>query len=160
MKKNIKYIILIILFILLVTSITVSILFNRYKVQGNFNLSRKRFDVVFTNTLVSNSSVRFKVDNDKKFMHIDVDKLDKEIVLRADIKNIGNIDAIIKNYSISNVNTNALDGQVSITSSINNQDVIKKGESLKLKIVIKNNSSRDDIYYNFNINYLFDEYNL
>ncbi len=66
MKKYIKYILLTVLFIILVASITVSILFNKYKEQGNFNLSRKKFEVVFSNVLVDNDNIKVKLDNNNK----------------------------------------------------------------------------------------------
>ena len=151
MKKSINYIIFIILLIVLVISMTLSVLFLKYKDQGKFNLSRKKFDIVFTNAIVN---------NEKKYIHIDISKLPKEIQLSVDIKNIANIDALVKNFSYSNIDTNAQEGEVNITTSINNGEIIKKGEAKKLNIVIKNNTNKEDLFYNFNINYLFEEYNL
>ena len=160
MKKSINYIIFIILLIVLVISMTLSVLFLKYKDQGKFNLSRKKFDIVFTNAIVNDENVKFKINNEKKYIHIDISKLPKEIQLSVDIKNIANIDALVKNFSYSNIDTNAQEGEVSITTSINNGEIIKKGEAKKLNIVIKNNTNKEDLYYNFNINYLFEEYNL
>ena len=76
------------------------------------------------------------------------------------IKNTANIDALLKNYSISNINTNAKEGSIIVYVSTKNGEVIKKGETKKLIVIIKNNSKDKNIYYNFNINYLFEEYNL
>jgi len=160
MKKSINYIIFIILLIVLVISMTLSVLFLKYKDQGKFNLSRKKFDIVFTNAIVNDENVKFKINNEKKYIHIDISKLPKEIQLSVDIKNIANIDALVKNFSYSNIDTNAQEGEVSITTSINNGEIIKKGEAKKLNIVIKNNTNKEDLFYNFNINYLFEEYNL
>ena len=151
---------MVIVLIVLVISVTLSILFVKYKEQGKFNVIRRNFDVVFTNTDVKNEGVILKIDNDKKFVHVEIKNLTNEAKISLDVKNITNVDALVKNYSYSNVDTNALDGEVSITSSINNGDIIKSGESKKLNIVVKNNSGKKDIYYNFNINYLFSEYNL
>lgn len=160
MKKSINYIIFIILLIVLVISMTLSVLFLKYKDQGKFNLSRKKFDIVFTNAIVNDENVKFKINNEKKYIHIDISKLPKEIQLSVDIKNIANIDALVKNFSYSNIDTNAQDGEVEVTTSINNGEIIKKGEAKKLNIVIKNNTNNEDLFYNFNINYLFEEYNL
>ena len=160
MKKYIKYILLTVLFIILVASITVSILFNKYKEQGTFNLSRKKFEVVFSNVLVDNDNIKVKLDNNNKSIRIKTDNIGKEEVVSLDIKNIANIDAIIKNYSISNVDTNSKNDNVVVKVSTNNGDVIKKGETKKLIISINNNSKDKNIYYNFNVNYLFEEYNL
>ena len=160
MKGSLKYIIIVLLLSILVISITVSTLFTKYKEQGKFNVIRKNFDVVFTNQFVKDDNVKLKINNDKDYLHIDISNIKKDISIDVDVKNIANIDAIVKNYSYSNISTNATDGQISVYTSINNGDVIKKGDSKKLNIVIKNNTNRSDIYYNFNINYLFEEYNL
>ena len=159
MKKYIKYIVLLVVFIVLVVSITISVLFTKYKEQGKFLLSRQRFDVMFTNVLVEKDNITVKLDNVNKSIHIKASNIsDEEISL--DIRNVANIDAVIKNYSISNVDTNASDGSVIVNVSTENGERIKKGEIKKLFIKIKNNSKQTDIYYNFNINYLFEEYNL
>ena len=160
MKKNFNFILFIVLLIILVICVTLSILFLKYRDQGKFNLSRKKFDVVFTNAVVNDEDVKLKINNEKKFIHIDISSLKSEVVLSLDVKNIANIDALVKNFSYSNINTNAGENDVLVTTSINNGDVIKKGEAKKLNVIIKNNTNKEDIYYNFNINYLFEEYNL
>ncbi len=160
MKGSLKYIIIVIILIVLVVSITLSTLFIKYKEQGKFNVIRKNFDVVFTNQYVKDNNVKLKINNDKDYLHIDISNIDKEASIDVDVMNIANIDALVKNFSYSNIDTNARDGEIVVTTSINNGDIIKKGDSKKLNIVIKNNSVRKDIYYNFNINYLFEEYNL
>ena len=160
MKGSLKYIMIVIVLIGLVVSITLSTLFIKYKEQGKFNVIRKNFDVVFTNQYVKDSNVKLKINNDKDYLHIDISNIDKEASIDVDVMNIANIDALVKNFSYSNIDTNARDGEIVVTTSINNGDIIKKGDSKKLNIVIKNNSVRKDIYYNFNINYLFEEYNL
>lgn len=160
MKYSIKYVALISVFVVFVASITISILFTRYKEQGNFLLSRKRFDVAFSNVLVDDSDVKVKLDNENKSIHIDVSNLESSKEASVDIMNIANIDALVKNYSISNIETNAKDGSIEVKASVVGGDTIKKGERKKLIITIKNNSKDKDIYYNFNINYLFEEYNL
>jgi len=160
MKDSLKYIILVLLFIILVVSLTLSNLFIKYKEQGKFNVIRKDFDIVFTNQFVKNDNVKLKINNEKDYLHIDISNLVKEVNIEVDVKNIANIDAIVKNFSYSNINTNAMNKEVVVYSSIKNGDIIKKGDSKKLNIIIKNNSDRRDIYYNFNLNYLFEEYNL
>ncbi len=160
MKSNFKYVILILVFILLVVSVTVNALFTKYSVQGLFEVNRKRFDLVFSNVMIDNDNISVKLDNEKKFIHIDIDDLEKEEEINIDIKNIGNIDGMIKNYAISNIDTNVDNDLIELTSSINNGDVVKKGESKKLTIKIKNKSNIENVHYNFNINYLFEEYNL
>ena len=160
MNKYIKYIILIVVFIVLVVSVTMSILFTKYKEQGDFDLNRKKFEVVFSNVLVEKDNIKVKLDNDNSSIHITTNELVGSEKIYLDIKNIANIDATIKNYSISNVDTNAKDGSVEVKVSTNMGDIIKKGETKKLIITINNNSKDKDIHYNFNINYLFEEYNL
>ena len=161
MKNSIKYILLVIVFIVFVASITVSILFTRYSESGNFDVIRKNFNIVFSNIIVNSDDVKIKVDNENKSIHIEVLNLDSEEI-NIDVKNIANIDGIIKNYSLSNIDTNAKDRDkdVSVSVSLTEGEIIKHGESKKLNVNIKNNSNEKDIYYKFNINYLFEEYNL
>lgn len=160
MKNSLKYILLIIVFVVFVVSITMSILFTKYKEQGNFSLSRKKFEVLFTNVLVNNDNIKVKLDNQNKSIHIETNNLTDTEEVSLDIKNTANIDALLKNYSISNINTNAKEGSIIVYVSTKNGEVIKKGETKKLIVIIKNNSKDKNIYYNFNINYLFEEYNL
>lgn len=160
MKKYLKYIILVAVFVVLVVSITISMLFTRYKEQGKFEVSRKSFNVIFTNVLVDKDNIKVKLDNDNKSVHIKTIDLANVEEVSLDIKNIANKDAVIKNYSLSNIVTNSKAGEIIIDVSAKNGDVIRKGETKKLIITIKNNSKNKNLYYNFNINYLFEEYNL
>lgn len=160
MKKSIKYILFIVVFIVFVVSITISTLFTKYSDQGKFIVSRKNFNIVFSNIIVNNDNVKVKVDNNTKSIHIEVLELDSEEI-SIDIKNIANIDGIIKNYSITNVDTNVNNKEdIDINVSLPNDVIIKSGESKKLNINIKNNTKSKEIYYKFNINYLIEEYNL
>lgn len=160
MKKYLKYIILVAVFVVLVVSITISMLFTRYKEQGKFEVSRKSFNVIFTNVLVDKDNIKVKLDNDNKSVHIKTIDLANVEEVSLDIKNIANKDAVIKNYSLSNIVTNSKAGEIIIDVSAKNGDVIRKGETKKLIITIKNNTKKKNLYYNFNINYLFEEYNL
>ena len=159
MKKSIKYIILIVVFIAFVVSITASTLFTKYSEQGVFNVKRKNFDIVFSNIIVNSDKAKVKIDNTNKSIHIEVNNLEEENI-SVDVINIANIDGIVKNYSLSNIDTNASIDGVDVSVSLDREDIISSGESRKLNINIKNKSKSKDIYYRFNINYLFEEYNL
>ena len=160
MKSSIKYIILVLVFIVFVASITVSNLFTKYSEQGSFNVIRKNFDIVFSNIIVNSDNIKVKTDNINKSIHIETDNLVEEQI-SVDVKNIANIDGIIKNYSLSNIDTNAKNpNDIEVSVSLDSGVIIKSGESKKLNITIRNKSKSNDIYYKFNINYQLEEYNL
>ena len=105
-----------------------------------------------------------KTNDGSDSIHIEVNNIieNKEIELSLDMKNIGSRDVIVDNYYYMNIDSNVDLSKVEITSSIEKNDVIKGGESKKLFIKIKYNGKEkiDNSYYNFNINYVFNEVKL
>ena len=100
MKKSINYVLLVVVFIVLVCSITITTLFIKYKDKGNFILNRTYSDVLFTNTIIeTDNDVKIKLDNDKKSIHVETGNLNENTEFTIDIKNIGNKDIKVKNYS-------------------------------------------------------------
>ena len=83
---------------------------------------------------------------------------DKSATISLDVINIGNISVYVDNYSITNVNTNARSTDFDIDVSLKKGELIKGGESKKVfvKVKYKGNNS-DDVFYNFNVNYLFNK---
>ena len=160
MKGFLKYTLLIILFIILVASITLSKLILNYQEKGTFELNRTYSDVLFSNIIINEETVSIKVDNNSKSIHIMIPNL-KELEFDVDLKNIGNKDVKIKNFSYSNIVSNANNNEVEITSSLKEGDIISGSGTKKLNVKIKyKGKSKEKIYYNFNINYVFEEVNL
>ena len=160
MKGFLKYTLLIILFIILVASITLSKLILNYQEKGTFELNRTYSDVLFSNIIINEETVSIKVDNNSKSIHIMIPNL-KELEFDVDLKNIGNKDVKIKNFSYSNIVSNANNNEVEITSSLKEGDIISGSGTNKLNVKIKyKGKSSEYIYYNFNINYVFEEVNL
>ncbi len=156
MKGSLKYIFLIILFIVLVISITVSNLFIKYETNGNFNYNSKYSMVKYSNVSMSNNHTLVKIDEKNNSIHINIPTLKKEEVISFDITNIGNKDIIFDNYSITNIDSIVNTDNVVINTSIKNGELIKGGNSKKVVINIINNNKNSG-YYNFNINCLFKE---
>ena len=62
--KTSKYIIIVILFIALVISITVSTLYIKYEIKGEFNYNRNYYEITYSNiSVLINSKFLFKIDS-------------------------------------------------------------------------------------------------
>ena len=94
MKNSIKYIILVLVFIVFVVSITASNLFTKYSEQGSFNVIRKNFDIVFSNIIVNSDNIKVKTDNTNNSIHIETENLQEEQI-SIDVKNIANINIFV-----------------------------------------------------------------
>lgn len=165
MKNGHKYVALIIVFIILVISITVTYLYIHYKEQGTGNFIKKYSDIVFNNVSFDyENDLMIKVDNKNDSIHIQIPELNnkKAIEINIDALNIGNNDMISDNYTITNVMSNVDNSYVSISSTLDKDDVIKGGDSKKVVIRVKYNGNiKGEIpYYNFNLNYSFKEQSL
>ena len=156
MKGFLKYTLLILLFIILVASITLSRLILGYQEKGTFELYRTYSDVLFSNVIIEDDA-SVKLDNSNKSIHVEISDL-KEVEFEVDLKNIGNKDVIIKNFSYSNIVSNAETNEVEITSSLKEGDIISGSGIKKLNVKVKyKGKSKEQIHYNFNINYVFEE---
>ncbi len=162
MKNSINYVLFILVFIALVFSVTFKTIYTRYKDQGVFELKRNNCDVVFTNVIINNTDdIKVKINNTNKSIHIEANNIKDKIEFSVDLKNIGNIDAIIKNYSITNIDTNGDKDNFSINVSLGQNQIIKGSQSAKLIVSIENKGkNQEELYYNFNLNYIFEEDNL
>ncbi len=156
MKNSLKYVILIILFIVLVISVTVSNLFIKYETKGEFNYKNKYYEIKYSNITMNNNQTMVKIDEENNSIHISIPTLEKKEVISFDITNIGNSDIIFDNYSITNIDTIVNTDNVIVNTSINKNELIKGGNSKKVIINIINNNKNNG-YYNFNINCLFKE---
>ena len=72
MKNSIKYIVFIIVIICCVAGLTMSYLHAHYKETGEINISKKYYDIMFTNAIVSGSDTSIKIDNDNDSIHFDI----------------------------------------------------------------------------------------
>ena len=164
MKQTTKYILLVLIFIAIVVGITFSFLFIRYDEKGSVEVVKKYYDVMFINTMIEdNKKTSIKLNNNDDSIHISIPNLNEEklTTFSVDAINIGNIDTYVDNYSISNVDTNANINDVQIEVSLNKDELIKGGESKKINVKVKyNGNSEEKIYYNFNINYVFNKDNV
>ena len=165
MKQIAKYIIIIILFIILVVSITFSYLSIHYMEKGTVDIIKKYYDIVFDNVIIDNdSNVTIKVDSDKDLIHVrvpDLNSKNKKVSFSLDVKNIGNVDAFVDGFSVSNVDSNIDPNNIKLDMSLLKDDIIKGGEYKKLIVNINyNGKDNNKVYYNFNINYNFDEVKL
>ncbi len=165
MKHSQKYILLIVIFIVLIFSITITYLYIHYKEQGTGTFVKKYSDIVFNNAQIDyEDNVLVKLDSEHDCIHIELSNLNnkKEIEISLDAINLGNVDLVSDNYTITNVDSNINSNLVKITSSLEKNDMINGGDSKKIIIRIKYNGNAkiDNPYYNFNINYSFKEQSL
>ena len=161
MKDTTKFIFMVIVFMVLVVSMTFCYLFLHYKEKGDVNITKKYYDIKFINAVVSeNIKSSVKINNDNDSFHVEIPNMnkDKSATISLDVINIGNISVYVDNYSITNGNTNARSTDFDIDVSLKKGELIKGGESKKVivKVKYKGNNS-DDVFYNFNVNYLFNK---
>lgn len=160
MKNSIKYIVFIIVIICCVAGLTMSYLHAHYKETGEINISKKYYDIMFTNAIVSGSDTSIKIDNDNDSIHFDIPNFNEKTLLYSiDIINIGNIDVNIDSISYTNVDTNFNKDDVKITTSLSKGELVKGGEQKKLNVKIEylGNNKLENNYYNFNINFVFEK---
>lgn len=162
MRKGVKYILLVIVFTVLVVGMTVSKLFVSYDEKGVFEYNNKYGEIVFSNVIINGSNdSSVKIDNINNSLHIQIPNLKDEYTFSVDLQNIGNINMKVKNFSYSNIVSNIDINNIEIISSIKEGDYINGSESKKLIVKVKSSKNKnEEIYCNFNINYLFEEVNL
>lgn len=152
--KTSKYIIIVLLFIALVISVTVSTLYIKYEIKGDFNYSKNYYELKYSNIEMDKDDISVKMNNNS--IHIDIPELDKEANISIDITNIGSMDVILDSYQIINIDTSLDKDNVIVSTSFNKDEVIKGGYVKKLTIKIKNNGKKKG-YYNFNIDAIYKE---
>ncbi len=82
----------------------------------------------------------------------------EEKTFSVDATNIGNIDTKVESMFFSNIDTNINERDLKIDVNFNKDDEIKGSESKKIYITIKYNGPyREDAFYNFNVNYEFND---
>jgi len=154
--KTSKYIILVLLFIALVISVTVSTLYIKYEIKGKFNYTKNYYELKYSNIAMDNDDITVKLNENNNSIHIDIPSLEKKATIKVDISNIGNSNVILDNYQIMNVDTSLNKDNVSINTSLVKDEVIKGGYSKKLIIDVINNGKSKG-YYNFNVDMIFKE---
>ena len=160
MKNSLKYIVLVLLIVLLVASITVSTLVIKYESNGDFSLIKQYKEIHFSN-ITMNKDISIKINENDTSIHVEIPNFDSEVEFSVDMSNIGNQDAILKNFSYTNIMTNLDQNNIEITPSLKEGDSIRGGEIRRLNVVVKYNGKiPSESYLNFNINYLFGEENL
>ena len=154
--KTSKYVIIVLLFIALVISVTVSTLYIKYEIKGDFNYSKNYYEIKYSNIEMGNDDIVVKINEENNTIHIDIPELDRTATISVDITNIGSSNVILDSYQILNIDTSLNKDNVIITTSLNKDEVIKGGYSKKLIINVKNNNKGKG-YYNFNIDATFKE---
>ncbi len=162
MKGKISTIIFICVFIVCVISVTVSRLFIKYETGGSGLINKGYYDIVFSNpTVNSNDDTVIKINSDDDYIHIEMPNLNnyrEEKTFSVDATNIGNIDTKVESMFFSNIDTNINERDLKIDVNFNKDDEIKGSESKKIYITIKYNGPyREDAFYNFNVNYEFND---
>lgn len=162
-KNNFIYAICAVLFIVLVTSVTITYLIINEKDRGISDIDKKYYDVIFSNVSIDyDSNISVKINNEKDYIHIvipDLNEFKKTNSFAIDVKNIGNINAYVEKMYLSNIVSNIDPSKVNVEVSLVKDDVIKGGESKKLIINITyiGSNKEENPNYEFNINYAFSE---
>ena len=157
------YIIFVVILILFVSIITISFLLINYKEQGTFEYNKVYNEILLTNTIIDyDTTASIKLNNEENNIHIDIPDLNEYNSLKTlsiDMENIGNTSVYITDIYYSNVVSNVNTDYVKINSSLKKGDIIKGNEIKRVYIDISYGGKYKDIipYYNFNINYSFEE---
>ena len=154
--KTSKYIIIVLLFIALVISVTVSTLYIKYEIKGEFDYHKNYYEIKYSNISMDDGDIVVKLNENNTSIHIDIPELKEEANISIDINNIGSSDITLDSYQIINIDTSLNKDNVVVTTSLNKDEIIKGGYSKKLIINVKNNNKGSG-YYNFNIDALFKE---
>lgn len=162
MKNIHNYIAIIMIFIVLVFSITITHLYIKYSETGTITTVKKYYDIMFSNTTIDyESELSVKANSENDSLHIEIPNLKerKEFIFSVDVTNIGNVDCIVDNYSIGNIMSNVDTSKINIEVSLNKDEIIKGSESKKIYVKVRYGGNDKDItpYINFNINYVFNE---
>jgi len=163
MKNKLMYIIFVVILILFVSIITISYLLINYKEQGTFEYDKVYNEILLTNTIIDyDTTTSVKLNNEENNIHIDIPDLNEYKTLKTfsiDMENIGNTSVYISDIYYSNNVSNINTEYIKIDSSLKKGDIIKGNEIKRIYIDIKYNGNYKDIipFYNFNINYSFED---
>lgn len=162
-KNNFIFIMLFLLITVLVFSVSITYFVIQKSMTGTGIIETNYYDILFTNTTIdfdSKMEININDDEDKISIKIpDINEFLEENSFTIDVKNIGNIDAYVDRMFLSNLDSNVETENFNIDISLVKDDVIKGSESKKLKISITYNGKKLEEmgYFNFDINYKFNE---
>lgn len=161
-KKKSVYITIVFLFILAVFCVTASYLIINKRFGGNVTIHKNYSDIIFNNSFMEyDSSSSIKINNEEKFIHINIPNLNeiqKDSSFLVDMTNIGNIDKQIYT-NITNFSSNVDENSIIIDTSLDNGSIIKSGETkrIRIKVNYKNDNRIKEIAkLSFNINFSFE----
>ena len=154
---------LFLLIVVLVFSVTITYLVIQKSMSGTGIVETDYYDILFTNTSMDfNSKMEVSINDEEDKISIkipDVNEFLEENSFTIDVRNIGNIDAYVDRMFLSNIDSNVETEMFNVDISLIKNDVIKGSESKKLKISItyKGDKLEEVGYFNFDINYKFNE---
>ncbi len=152
------YILSLILFIILVFSITITYLFIFKENNGSVDIVNKYYDVVFNNVM-TNDDIIVKVNNNNIYVSVkDINELSTPKTFYIDMVNIGNLNAVVDGVYISNMSDYNIGKYLNVETSILKDDVLKGSQKKKLMVKFSYlGHSKVNKGFKFNINYLFKE---
>jgi hypothetical protein len=162
-KNNFIFIMLFLLIVVLVFSVSITYFVIQKSMTGTGIVETSYYDILFTNTTIDfDSKIEVKINDEEDKISIkvpDVNEFLEENSFTIDVKNIGNIDAYVDSMFLSNIDSNIETENFNIDISLVRDDVIKGSESKKLRISItyKGEKLEEESYFNFDINYKFNE---
>ena len=163
MKKSIKYISLVGVFIILIFSITITNLLLKYDETGSFVYNKEYYEIRFNNVKINYDIDAVIKTNDKdKNLHFELSNINdyiEEKEFYVDLTNLGNQDVVITDIYYSNFDTSDENEKIDIVTNLQKEDRIDGGSSKRLVVKIKNNNkkTKDIKHYSFNINFKFDK---
>ena len=165
MKGKFIYVMSFLLIVTLFVPLTVTYFVVEKNNEGISNVSNEYFDVIFSDPVISfDTSMIVGVNKDKDVIKInipDLNEFNKSNSFMIDAKNIGNVDAYVDKFFISNLDSNIETSDFNIDISLVEDEIIRGSESEKIIITLtyygKNVSTIEKPFISFDLNYLFKE---
>ena len=165
MKGKLIYIMSFLLIVTIFVSLRITYVVVEKNNEGISEFSNEYFDIIFSDPIIDfNTDMKVSVDKNKDVIKIDIPNLNefnKSNSFSIDAKNIGNLDAYVDKFYLSNLVSNIETTNFNIDISLVEDEIIRGSETKKIFITLtyygKEISTSEAPFISFDLNYLFKE---
>lgn len=143
-KLEIKYSILILVFIMCVFTITATILIINYNELGTSHIIKDYYDIKLVNASMDYTTLTsVKLEDNRIVIDIkDLGIYKNENSINVEMRNIGNLDALVNYINITKNSFDVKKEDVNVNMSIKQGDIIESAETKIININIKCNNKK------------------